>query len=116
MLIRCLNKSEANTLMIQVHAGTCGPHKNGVLLAKKIMLQVYFWRTMEADCCRFVRKCHNCQIHSNFIRAPPRQLHNMSLPWSFSTWGIDVIGAIHPAASNGHRFILVVIDYFTKWV
>jgi hypothetical protein len=89
---------------------------NGVLLAKKIMLQGYFWQTMEADCCRFVRRCHNCQIHGNFIKAPPHQLHNMSSPWPFSTWGIDVIGTIHPAASNGHRFILVAIDYFTKWV
>ena len=40
----------------------------------------------------------------------------MSSPWPFSTWGIDVIGAIHPPASNGHRYILVAIDYFTKWV
>jgi len=31
-------------------------------------------------------------------------------------WGIDVIGRIEPKASNGHRFILVAIDYFTKWV
>jgi len=31
-------------------------------------------------------------------------------------WGIDVIGAIEPKASNGHRFILVAIDYFIKWV
>jgi transposase InsO family protein len=31
-------------------------------------------------------------------------------------WGIDVIGMISPTASNGHRFILVAIDYFTKWV
>jgi len=31
-------------------------------------------------------------------------------------WGIAVIGAIEPKAANGHRFILVVIDYFTKWV
>ena len=30
--------------------------------------------------------------------------------------GIDVIGAIKPKGSNGHRFILVIIDYFTKWV
>ncbi|XP_070054347.1 uncharacterized protein [Nicotiana tomentosiformis] len=29
---------------------------------------------------------------------------------------MDVIGPIEPAASNGHRFILVAIDYFTKWV
>ena len=31
-------------------------------------------------------------------------------------WGIDMIGRIEPKASNGHRFILVAIDYFTKWV
>ena len=31
-------------------------------------------------------------------------------------WGIDMIEMIKPKASNGHRFILVAIDYFTKWV
>ena len=30
--------------------------------------------------------------------------------------GMDVIGTIELAASNGHTFILVAIDYFTKWV
>ncbi|KAL1135395.1 hypothetical protein V6Z11_A12G170900 [Gossypium hirsutum] len=29
---------------------------------------------------------------------------------------MDVIGPISPKASNGHRFIFMVIDYFTKWV
>ena len=29
---------------------------------------------------------------------------------------MDVIGPIEPAASNCRRFILVAIDYFTKWV
>ena len=51
MLLCCLNKSEADMLMLQVHAGTCGPHMNGILLAKKIMLQGYFCLIMEADCC-----------------------------------------------------------------
>ena len=27
-----------------------------------------------------------------------------------------MIGMIEPKASNGHRFILVAINYFTKWV
>ncbi|XP_015165068.1 uncharacterized protein K02A2.6-like [Solanum tuberosum] len=40
----------------------------------------------------------------------------MSSPWPFVAWGMDVIGPIEPVASNGHRFILVAIDYFTKWV
>ena len=30
--------------------------------------------------------------------------------------GIDMIDMIEPKASNGHHFILVAIDYFTKWV
>ena len=29
---------------------------------------------------------------------------------------MDVIRLITPKASNGHHFIFVVIDYFTKWV
>ncbi|RVW86526.1 hypothetical protein CK203_042131 [Vitis vinifera] len=30
--------------------------------------------------------------------------------------GIDIIGKISSKSSNGHEFILVAIDYFTKWV
>ena len=40
----------------------------------------------------------------------------MFAPWPFVTWGIDIIGAIEPKASNSDRLILVAIDYFTKWV
>ena len=47
---------------------------------------------------------------------PPMPLHTMASPWLFSTKGIDIIRKIHLIASNGHEFILVAIDYFTKWV
>ena len=40
----------------------------------------------------------------------------MSEPWPFSMLGIDMIGLINPKALNGHRFILVAIDYFIKWI
>ncbi|PKI67249.1 hypothetical protein CRG98_012355 [Punica granatum] len=40
----------------------------------------------------------------------------MTAPWPFSMWGMDVIGPINPKVSNGHMFILVAIDYFTKWI
>jgi len=29
---------------------------------------------------------------------------------------MDVIGPVIPKASNGHEYVLVAIDYFTKWV
>ena len=71
---------------------------------------------MEADCAAHVRKCHQCQVHGDLKHMPPMPLYTMTLPWPFSTWGIDIIGKIHLTTSNGHEFILVAIDYFTKWV
>ena len=35
--------------------------------------------------------------------------------WPFKGWGIDIIGQIHPPSSKGHKFIVVAMDYFTKW-
>ena len=29
---------------------------------------------------------------------------------------MDLIGKIHPTSSKGHNFILIAIDYVTKWV
>lgn len=89
---------------------------NGLSLERKVLRAGYFSMTMENDCCKFVQKCHKCQVHGDLIRVPPHELNAMSSPWPFVAWGMDVIGPIESAASNGHRFILVAIDYFTKWV
>ncbi|XP_049413101.1 uncharacterized protein LOC125876043 [Solanum stenotomum] len=70
----------------------------------------------EKNCFHHPMGCHQCQIHSDLIHSPPLELHPMSAPWPFVAWGMDVIGPIEPKASNGHRFIFVAIDYFTKWV
>ncbi|XP_071909679.1 uncharacterized protein [Coffea arabica] len=115
-LLRCVDEDEAEYLMKEVHSGVCGSHMNGHLLAKKIMRTGYFWLTMEHDCIVFVRKCIKCQLHGDVMHTPPTELHSMTAPWPCSMWGMDVIGAIDPPASNGHRFILVAIEYFTKWV
>ena len=61
-------------------------------------------------------RSHKCQIYADKIHVPPTSLNVMVSPWPFSMWGMDVIRSITPKASNGHHFIFVVIDYFTKWV
>ena len=38
------------------------------------------------------------------------------MAWPFLAWGMDVIRPVIPNASNGHKYILVAINYFTKWV
>ncbi|XP_047260536.1 uncharacterized protein LOC124893672, partial [Capsicum annuum] len=86
-LLRCVNIQEAERIMNEVHSGVCGSHMNGYVLAKKIMWAGYYWLTMERDCFRFVRKCHQCQIHGDLIHSPPSELHPMSAPWPFVAWG-----------------------------
>ncbi|RVW87897.1 Retrovirus-related Pol polyprotein from transposon 17.6 [Vitis vinifera] len=115
MLLLCLDRASADRVMREVHAGVCGPHMGGHMLARKIMRTGYFWLTMETDCCQFVQKCPECQIHGDLIHAPPSELHALTSPWPFSVWGIDIIGKVSPKSSSGHEFILVAIDYFTKW-
>ncbi|RVW15703.1 Retrovirus-related Pol polyprotein from transposon 17.6 [Vitis vinifera] len=74
------------------------------------------YRRSADDCCRFVQRCPECQTHGDLIHAPPSELHALTSPWPFSVWGIDIIGKVSPKSSSGHEFILVAIDYFTKWV
>lgn len=71
---------------------------------------------MESDSICYVQKCYQCQIHEDFIWVPPNELNVMGSPWPFAAWGMDVIGPMEPSASNGNHFILVSIDYLTKWV
>ena len=116
ILLRCVDRREADLLIHDVHEGDFGTHASGHTMAKKIIRAGYFWLTLESDCIKYARKCHKCQIYADKMHVPPTPLNVLSSPWPFSMWGIDMIGAIEPKASNGHRFILVAIDYFTKWV
>jgi hypothetical protein len=46
---------------------------------------------------------------------PTAELHPIIKPWPFREWGLAFVGEIHPSSSNVHQFVLVAIDYFTKW-
>ncbi|XP_050919335.1 uncharacterized protein LOC127136864 [Lathyrus oleraceus] len=116
VLLRCMDRHEASTIIKSIHEGCEGVHAKGPAMAKKILRAGYYWTTMEVDCYNFVKRCHKCQIYGDKIFMPPTPLNVLTSPWPFSMWGIDMIGRIEPKASNGHRFILVAIDYFTKWV
>ncbi|XP_070036862.1 uncharacterized protein [Nicotiana tomentosiformis] len=48
-LLRCVDVTEAPRLLEEIHAGTCGPHMNSFILARKILRVGYFWMTVEMD-------------------------------------------------------------------
>lgn len=63
-----------------------------------------------------VRAKTTCEQYADKIHVVASPLNVMTTPWPFFMWGIYMIAMIESKASNGHQFILVAIDYFTKWV
>lgn len=116
ILLRWVDAPKANQLMSEIHKGLCRPHISGFILAWKILRQGYYWLTIENNYFKHVRKCHLCQ--STQIKSTRHLL--WCIIWLvcglFLCEAFYVIGLIHLKASNGYRFILVAIDYFTKWV
>ncbi|MDV3140054.1 MAG: DDE-type integrase/transposase/recombinase, partial [Sweet potato little leaf phytoplasma] len=70
---------------------------------------------MLKDSLDHVKRCHQCQIHADVYQQPPEALHSMVSPWPFYMWGMDIIGKF-PTAPGQLKFVVVAIDYFTKWI
>ena len=60
-------------------------------------------------------RCHACQVYGDFIHQVPGYLRSTTSTWPFEMWEMDVVGPISPPSSKGHRFILAITDYFSKW-
>jgi len=43
-------------------------------------------------------------------------LKPMVIEVPFQQWGLDFIGVINPNSSVGHKFILTITNYFTRWL
>nr|KYP34944.1 Pol polyprotein [Cajanus cajan] len=67
------------------------------------------------DCKVYVQKCKACQEFGNLHQLPATALHSMQSAWPFAWWGMDILGPF-PIAKNQLKFLLVGIDYFTKWI
>ncbi|GJT08279.1 reverse transcriptase domain-containing protein [Tanacetum coccineum] len=75
----------------------------------------YYWPTMHRDARDMIKKCNDCQVHRPIPRHPQQELTPITSPWPFHKWGIDIAGPF-PVAAGGLKFLIVAIDYFTKWI
>ncbi|XP_039687770.1 uncharacterized protein [Medicago truncatula] len=114
-LLRCLGEDETELVLLEVHEGVCGSHISGRYLAAKLLRAGYYWPKMAHDCCEFVKKCDKCQRFSHKKNAPANELTSVFSPWPFHKWGVDIVGPF-PQAPGQLKFLIVGVDYFTKWV
>ena len=115
LYLRCLSHDEADYMMKEVHEGICGNHSGARSLVHKLIRAGFYWPTMLKDAQAYVKTYDKCQRFSNLIRQPSEELTLMTAPWPFAQWGLDIIGPF-PTAVRQLKFLVVGIDYFTKWV
>jgi ribonuclease HI len=114
-LLKCLGPEAAAQVLQEIHEGTCSSHVGPRTLAQKVFRQGYWWPSVMADAEKYVLSCTKCQEFARVTHLPAGPMINVVSPWPFMQWGIDLVGPL-PQASRQRRFIIVAIDYFTKWI
>ncbi|RDX99554.1 Gypsy retrotransposon integrase-like protein 1, partial [Mucuna pruriens] len=114
-LLRYIEGEEARYVIKEVHEGLCGSHIGGRALASKISRTSYYCPTLKDDCLNYVKRCDKCQRFVEVSNAPSEQLHSITSPWSFHKLGVDILGPF-PPAQRQVKYLIVVVDYFTKWI
>ncbi|GJW32086.1 reverse transcriptase domain-containing protein [Tanacetum coccineum] len=91
-------------------------HSGPRSVVAKVIQTGYYWPTMHMDARNLIRECNDCQIHRPVPRNPHTELdHSITSPWPFHKWGIDIAGPF-PKGPGKVKFLIVAIDYFTKWI
>jgi len=73
----------------------------------------YYWKTMYKDINNYIKTCDICQKRR--LEKETEELKPIRPPTAFSKIGIDIIGPL-PRTLRGNRYIIMAIDYLTKWV
>ncbi|XP_027338066.1 uncharacterized protein LOC113852005 [Abrus precatorius] len=114
-MLKCLDDNQANYVMRKIHEGIYGTHSGGRTMAAKILKAGYYWPTLSQDCHMFVKKCIPYQQHGPQLHQHADTLRPISFPWPFAIWGMDLLGPF-PLAKEHCKFLIVAVDYFTKWI
>nr|GFB79249.1 reverse transcriptase domain-containing protein [Tanacetum cinerariifolium] len=113
--LRCMGPLQVEYVMRKIHEGSCSMHAGPRSVVAKAIRLGYFWPTMHKDAQDMIRKCSDCQVHRPITRHPQQPLTPITVPWPFYKWGIDIAGPF-PEGPGKVKFLIVVMDYFTKWI
>ena len=79
------------------------------------MLQAgLYWPTLFKDAKEWVRNCDRCQRTGSISKRDEMPQNNSLVNQAFEIWGIDFMGPF--PVSFGFEYILVCVDYLTRWV
>ncbi|GJR39505.1 reverse transcriptase domain-containing protein [Tanacetum coccineum] len=114
MIRRCVHGKEALDILEACHNGPTGGHHGANLTAKKVFDAGFFWPSIYKDAHELVKNCDSCQRQGKISQRDEMPQNSIQVCEIFDVWGIDFMGPF--PSSKGNKYILVAVDYLSKWV
>ncbi|GJR33288.1 reverse transcriptase domain-containing protein [Tanacetum coccineum] len=111
---RCVHGQEALEILKACHEGPTGGHHSANLTARKVFDAGFFWPTIYRDAHSMIKSCDTCQRQGKISQRDEMPQNAIQVCKIFDVWGIDFMGPF--PSSHGNKYILVAVDYLSKWV
>ncbi|GJR00837.1 putative nucleotidyltransferase, ribonuclease H [Tanacetum coccineum] len=111
---RCVPDHEHTDILAHCHSYACGGHFGATKTRHKVLQSGFFWPTIFKDAQSFVKACTRCQQVGRISRRDQMPMNPILVVEIFDVWGIDFMGPF--PTSHGNVYILVAVDYVSKWV
>nr|GEW01155.1 reverse transcriptase domain-containing protein [Tanacetum cinerariifolium] len=85
-----------------------------IIKAKKVFDSGFYWPTIYKDAFELVKHCDSCKRQGKISQRDEMPQNSIQVCEIFDVWGINFMGPF--PSSNENKCILVVVDYFSKWV
>jgi hypothetical protein len=115
-LLKCLSRAEGQELMKEIHSWICGAHIGSMPLLGKAFRQGFYWPKAASDAIDLVQKCENCQKCARDQKQPSSLTQLIQPTWPLQLWGLDLLGPLPPSQGNLRYVVVVVVEYFSKWI
>ncbi|GJS03220.1 reverse transcriptase domain-containing protein [Tanacetum coccineum] len=111
---RCVDGKEALEILEACHSGPTGGHYGANFTAKKVFDAGFYWPTIYKDAYELIKSCDACQRQGKISQRDEMPQNAIQVCEIFDLWGIDFMGPF--PSSRGNKYILVAVDYLSKWV
>ena len=100
-------------VLMQAHSSVTGGHLGLTKTFKKIQ-RSFYWLGCRTSVERWVKQCEQCARRKSPCQKSRAPLQPSFVGAPLERIAIDIFGPL-PCSKRGNRYILVVMDYFTKW-
>nr|GEZ04248.1 reverse transcriptase domain-containing protein [Tanacetum cinerariifolium] len=111
---RCVADKEAIDILNACHSGPTGGHYGANYTAKKVFDSGFYWPSIYKDAFELVKRCDSCQRQGKVSQKDEMPQNFIQIFEIFDVWGIDFMGPF--PSSKRNKYILVAVDYLSKWV